>query len=145
MKYGDSIKRWSVELEGKIHSLRMEHNFWNGEKKYYIDDELIKHVPGNLAEASRFASDVPFNIAGHRGEFRHRAVGRVVFYDLYIDDKKISGEEKNAARLPLWAALLMIALLLLLAWGSMQFGKSPENKPAQINQPDRTSSTKLYA
>lgn len=144
MKYGDSIKRWSVELEDGIHNLRMEHNFWNGEKKYYVDDELIKHVPGSLAEASRFTSDVTFNVAGHRGEFRHRAIGRLTFYDLYIDGKKISGEQKNAARLPLWVALLMIALLLLLAWGAMEFGKSPDNQPVQINQADRTSSTKLY-
>ncbi|MEX2516084.1 MAG: hypothetical protein WD572_04100 [Gammaproteobacteria bacterium] len=122
----------------------MEHNFCNGKKKYYVDDELIKHVPGNLAEASRFTSDVTFNVAGHRGKFRHRAIGRLTFYDLYIDGNKIQGSEQNAARLPLWVALLMMALLLLLVWGSMEFDKSPDNKPVQINQADRTSSTKLY-
>jgi hypothetical protein len=123
MKYGDAAKNWTVELDGREHSFRMEHNFWSGEKKYFVDDEMIEHVEGGLKASAAFAGDVPFSVGGHQGYFRHRAVGRAVFYDLFIDDEKIKGEEKHALRLPLWAAALLFLLLFLIAFLSMQFGK----------------------
>jgi len=122
MKYGDAVKTWAVELDGKVHRLRMEHNFWSGEKKYHIDDELTEHVPGSLKTSASFARDVPFTIGSHSGTFQHRAVGRVVFYDLYVDGKKIEGEEQHAMRLPPWAIVLLILALLVIAGLSMHFG-----------------------
>ena len=119
MKYGDAVKTWEVKLDGKAHVLRFEHNFWSGEKKYFIDDEMIKHVPGSLLASASFADDVPFNIGTHQGYYRHRAVGRVVFYDLFIDDEKIKGEEMHALRLPIWAFFLLIGLLFIITWLSM--------------------------
>ncbi len=47
-------------------------------------------------------------------------MGRVVFYDLYVDGKKIEGEEKHALRLPMWAIVLLIMVLFLIAFLSMQ-------------------------
>lgn len=114
------MKTWEVELNGETHHFRMEHNFWSGEKKYFIDDELVEHVSGSLKASASFARDVPFNVGGHLGRFQHRAVGRVVFYDLYVDGKKIEGEEKHALRLPVWAIVLLIMVLFLIAFLSMQ-------------------------
>lgn len=122
MKYGDAVKQWVVVLDEKEHTFRLEHNFWTGEKKYFIDDELIKHIPGSISASASFGDDVPFNVGAHRGKFQHRAVGRAVFYDLYIEGEKIRGEEKHALRMPIWAGLLMLLLLFLIAWLSMQFG-----------------------
>jgi hypothetical protein len=48
MNYGDAVKTWEVELNGETHHFRMEHNFWSGEKKYFIDDDLVEHVSGSL-------------------------------------------------------------------------------------------------
>ena len=120
MNYGDAVKTWEAVLDGEKHVFRYEHNFWSGEKKYFIDDEMTKHVPGSLMVSASFADDLPFNIGAHQGKFRHRAVGRVVFYDLFIDDEKIKGEEKHALRMPLWAFALLIFLLFIIAWLSMQ-------------------------
>lgn len=120
MKYGDAVKTWEVELDGKHHRLRMAHNFWSGEKKYYIDDELVEHVPGSLKASAAFARDVPFTIGSHSGKFQHRAVGRVVFYDLYVDGKNIEGEEQHALRMPVWVLVLLILLLFLVAFLAMQ-------------------------
>jgi hypothetical protein len=122
MKYGDAVKTWEAVLDGKEHTFRFEHNFWSGEKKYYINDQLIEHVPAGLKQSASFGSEVPFNIGSHQGKFQHRAVGRVVFYDLYIDGDKIKGHEKHALRMPVWAFVLLIVLLLLLAWVSVQYG-----------------------
>lgn len=124
MNYGDAVKTWDVELNGESHRFRMEHNFWSGEKKYFIDDELVEHVSGSLKASASFARDVPFNVGGHLGKFQHRAVGRVVFYDLYIDDRKIEGEEKRAMRMPPRAIVLLLLALLVIAGLSMIFGTS---------------------
>lgn len=123
MKYGDAVKNWVVVVDGKEHHFCLKHNFWTGEKKYYVDDEMIKHVPGSISASASFGSEVPFNVGSHQGKFQHQAVGRVVFYDLYIDGEKIKGEEKNALRMPIWAAVVLFILLFLIAWLSMQFGK----------------------
>ena len=120
MKYGDAVKNWVVELDGEAHRFRMEHNFWSGEKKYFVDDEMIEHVTGSIKASTTFARDVPFTVGAHEGYFRHRAVGRAVFYDLFIDGEKIKGEEKHALRLPLWVAALLMLLLFLIAFLSMQ-------------------------
>ena len=120
MKYGDTVKTWTVELDGKAHRLRMEHNFWSGEKKYFIDDEPIEHEIGGLKASASFAKDVPFNVGSHAGKFQHRAVGRAVFYDLYVDGENIKGEEQHALRMPPWLFVLLILLLLLIAYFSMQ-------------------------
>jgi hypothetical protein len=122
MKYGDSVKTWEVVLGDKKHTFRFEHNFWSGEKKYFINDQLIEHVPAGIKQSASFGSEVPFNIGSHQGKFQHRAVGRVVFYDLYIDGDKIKGEENSALRMPLWAFAALILLLLLIAWVSIQYG-----------------------
>jgi hypothetical protein len=114
MAYGESIKTWNVELDDQQHSFRFVHQFWTGEKKYYINEELIKHISGSLLSSASFASDVPINIGTHEGEFKYRAVGRVAFYDLYIDGNKIEGEERNALRAPVWfIAFLLLGLLVV--------------------------------
>jgi len=122
MQFGDAVKTWAVELGGEAHQFRMEHNFWSAEKKYFVDDELLEHVPGGLKASASFVKDVPFNIGGHLGKFQHSAVGRVVFYDLYVDGKKIEGEEKHAMRMPPWAIVLLILALLVIAALSMRLG-----------------------
>lgn len=122
MKHGDAMKTWTMELDDREYTFRMEHNFWSGEKKYYIDNELIEHVEGSIKASTSFTKDVPFIIGNHQGLFQHRAVGRAVFYDLYIDGQKIKGEEKHALRMPIWAAVGLFLLLLLVAFVSMQNG-----------------------
>lgn len=122
MKYGETIKTWTVVLDGKEQSFRFKHQFWTGEKEYFINDELIKHVPGGLLQSASFSSDVPFHIGVHEGKFKFRAVGRVTFYDLEIDGEKIEGEEKRALRLPLWVAGLLLLALFTIAALSMHSG-----------------------
>ena len=122
MNYGETHKHWNATLAGKEHSFRFEHQFWTGEKKYFVNDELIKHVEGNLLQSASFGSDVPFDIDGHNGVFQFRAIGRLTFYDLYIDGSKIEGEEKSAMRLPPWAIVLSLLVLLAIAGLAMQFG-----------------------
>ena len=119
MKYGETIKRWNIDLDGQQHTLRFEHQFWTGEKKYYINDELVEHVPGSILQSASFAKDVPFTLGTHQGVFQLRALGRMVFYDLVIDGETIAGEEKSALRLPLWVITLLIIGLIYLALFSM--------------------------
>lgn len=116
MEYGESIKTWNVELDGQQYSFRFVHQFWTGEKSYYINEELIKHVPGSLLSSASLASDVPINVGTHEGKFKFRAVDRVAFYDLYIDGNKIEGEEKNALRMPIWMIVLLCLGLLAVAY-----------------------------
>ncbi len=120
MKYGESIKTWDIELDGKLQTFRIEHQFWTGEKKYYINDEMIKHVEGGFLQSASFMKDVPFNIGTHEGKFKFRAVGRLTFYDLIIDGKEIEGEEKNALRFPIWILVLLLLGIGAVAWSSGQ-------------------------
>lgn len=120
LKYGEAVKEWKAVLNGEVHRFRIEHQFWTGEKKYYIDDELFRHVAGGIAESARFSGNVPFSIGGHRGEFRLKAVGLVAYYDLYIDGNKVEGKERMAPRIPPWAMFLLFFLLILLAWLSIK-------------------------
>jgi hypothetical protein len=121
MKYGESIKIWNVELDGQPQSFRLEHQWWTGEKFYYINDELIEHVESGLLQSASFTKDVPFNIGTHNGKFQYRAVGRIVYFDLIIDGNKIDGEEKNALRFPIWVMALLLLGLLVIGWSSGQF------------------------
>jgi hypothetical protein len=118
LKYGESIKTWNVELDGKPTSFRMEHQFWTGEKRYYINDELIEHTKGGFLQSGSFIKDVTFNVGNHTGKFKYRAVGRVVFFDLVVDGNKIKGEEINALRFPIWVAALLILAMLSFAYAS---------------------------
>jgi len=118
MKYGESIKLWNIELDGQAQSFRLEHQWWTGEKKYYINDKLIEHVAGGFLQSASFVKDVSFNIGSHEGKFKFRAVGRVVFFDLVIDGNKIEGDEKNALRAPIWLIVLLLLGLLAIAWSS---------------------------
>lgn len=122
MQFGDAVKTWAVELGGEAHQFRMEHNFWSGEKKYFVDDEQIESVSGSLKASAAMMKDVPFTVGAHRGRFQHRAIGRIVFYNLYIDEQKIKGVEKHAMRMPPWAIVLLILALLVIAGLSMRFG-----------------------
>ena len=87
MKYGDAKKTWAVVLDGQEHTFRLEHNFWSGERKYYVDDELIEHITGSLGASANFGQDVEFTVGGHECRFQYRSIGRTVFYDLYIDEQ----------------------------------------------------------
>ncbi len=120
MKYGESIKTWDIELDGKPYTFRMEHQWWTGEKSYYINDELIEHVDGGFLQSASFGKDVTFNVGSHEGKFKYRAVGRAVFFDLVIDRNKIEGEEKNALRFPIWLAVLLLLGILAIAFLSGQ-------------------------
>lgn len=114
MKYGESIKVWNIELDGKPQTFRLEHQWWTGEKFYYINDELIEHIEGGFLQSASFVKDVPFNIGTHEGKFKFRAIHRLVFFDLIIDGNKIDGEEKSALRLPIWAiALLCLGIVAI--------------------------------
>ena len=123
MQYGETIKTWTVALDGEEHVLRFQHNFWTGEKNYYVDDALLKSVPGGLRESARFARDVPFSLGLHQGVFRLRAIGRLTFYDLFIDGEKIEGRETSTPRLPLWAGILLMLVLFAIAGLSILSGK----------------------
>lgn len=120
MKYGESIKVWNIELDGKLQTFRLEHQFWTGEKNYYINDERIKNVKGGLLQSASFAKDVPFNVGTHEGKFKYRAIGRAVFFDLVIDGNKIDGEEKNALRMPIWVIVLLILVVVAIGFSAGQ-------------------------
>lgn len=113
MRYGETITRWQVELNGKRHTMRLVHQFWTGEKKYYVNDELIKQTKGGVIPSASFGEDVSFTLEKHQGQFKFRAVGRMEFYDLYIDDRKIEGDEQRALRIPIWAIALLLASLFM--------------------------------
>lgn len=122
MKYGETHKTWHIELDGQAYAFRLEYQFWTGEKKYFIDNKLVEHVPGGFLKSASFASNVPFTIGNHNGKFQHRAIGRAVFFDLIVDNEKIEGEEKSALRLPLWMIALLMIILIFIALSAMKFG-----------------------
>lgn len=122
LKYGESVKVWNIELDGKPQSFRLEHQFWTGEKSYYINDELIEHIDGGLLQSASFGKDVSFKLGSHEGKFKYRAIGRAVFFDLVIDGNKIEGEEKNALRFPIWLAVLLLLGVCAMAFLSSQSG-----------------------
>ena len=122
MKYGEAHKSWIVDLDGKEQLFRFEHQFWTGEKKYYINDELIKHIHGGLLQSAKFVQEVPFSIGSHKGMFKHRAIGRVTFNDLIIGGEEIKGSEKSAMRFPLWLMTLLIIGLIYIALFSIKNG-----------------------
>lgn len=119
MNYGETHKTWLVELDEKEYSFRFEHQFWTGEKKYFINNELIEHIQGGLMQSASFANDVTFTIGSHKGKFTHRAIGRATFNELFIDENKIQGEEKSALRFPLWVFVLLLIGLVSIGFISI--------------------------
>ncbi len=128
MKYGETVTRWQLELNGRTHMMRLVHQFWTGEKKYYVDDELIKHTKGGVLPSASFGEDVTFTLGEHQGRFKFRAVGRMEFYDLYIDDEKIEGDEQRAMRIPAWAIVLLLVSLFLFGILTTQMAMPIENR-----------------
>jgi hypothetical protein len=122
LKYGESVKIWHIELDGKPYTFRLEHQWWTGEKSYYINDDLIEHVDGGFLQSASFAKDVTFNVGSHTGKFKYQALGRAVFLNLVIDGNEIKGEEKNALRFPIWVAVFLFLGLIAIAWSAAQTG-----------------------
>lgn len=120
MAYGETTKTWTVLLDGQEHELRLEHHYWTGDKRFYLDDRLIHHIPGGLRASASFADDVPFTLGAHQGRFRYRAIGPMTFYDLVIDGQTIVGDERAGLRLPPWLVAALVAGLFGLAWLSME-------------------------
>jgi len=119
LNYGETLKHWTASLDGNEYRIHMLRQFWTGERKYFVNDELIAHTKPGLANSARFSDDVSHKIAGHEIRFRYRAVGRVAFFDLFVDGEKIEGSETSALRFHPMIAVILTMLLLGMAAMSM--------------------------
>ena len=138
MNYGETIKNWSIKLDDKEQTFRFEHQFWTGRKKYYVNDELIKHVRGSILASCAMNETVAFTIDGHEGEFifRHRSKGlhnpfdsSTVYIDLFIDGEKVDGRKTKAKRQPNWVYYTYVVLILSLALYLQVFSDIGQEQP----------------
>lgn len=119
LKYGETVKVWTVTLDGQEYRFRMQGQFWTGERSYYVNDERIAYTKPGLGNSASFTDDVIHQVGSHGIRFRYRAAGRIAIYDLFIDNEKIEGRETSAQRFPPMVAVILLMLLFGIAALSM--------------------------
>jgi hypothetical protein len=121
MKYGEMQKTWIVNLDGSEHVLHMELNMFRNESKYFLNKKLIKVVRGQgIGIVKNKYTLATFNIEQHKGFFQFRPMGRVHYYELFIDGKKIEGVENSNLSTPPWAIALLVIACVAVYWLSVQ-------------------------
>lgn len=104
-------KSWSFQLEGGTHTIDLEHGYWSGKRKIYLDGTLIHESFKTQLLLFDTGSEIPFQIGEHSGSVIIRTNGIIFSYDVVLDGRSLeTGQHvKPSTPVPVWGWLFIIA------------------------------------
>ncbi len=92
-----AYRKWEIELEGKKHSVELEHGYVTGRREVRVDGQVLPelNVKTNLMD---FGGTLPFKVGSHECAvlIRTKYLGLAYSYDLIVDGKSLKTGKSQA-------------------------------------------------